>query len=313
MIHLALETPPPPLRQNIYVPLGGRIPPLVMERFASLDDEFADQTSRGAHGDAEEAGNTRDTEDTEDTDETQVAEATSANGSSRWTDRTTHARVHPPANSTGEPVLFATAGIRTSPRETDTRGRVQHGVGLPDTANNLTADTVVIGAPLRLARGMNRCDPPEINFGTEAINMPRACDPVDVNDRLFVTVSHARETNAGDRVGTWMSTTLQRLGIVSEPQTASNLRLRIHAGDLYVPVEERTAYRLLVEGGRDLKYRLVSSGIGMHAIVGCGVSLMVGRVWSSLCATVCFRVMNAPAVSRGRFSPSPSPFPLVSY
>ena len=138
-----------------------------------------------------------------------------------------------------------------------------------------TKNRFVVGAPTSLVQGMTRSEHVDVNFGTKATPLPRPTDDVGFEDTLFVPVTHERDVTMGDRVGTWMTATLRKIGIFSEPQRADNIRIRMNSGDDYIPTEERVAYRLLVEGGADLKYRLISSNVGMDAIVCCGVSIEV--------------------------------------
>lgn len=144
----------------------------------------------------------------------------------------------------------------------------------PDTLDH-TKSRFVVGAPTCLVQGMTRSEHVDVNFGTKATPLPRPTDDVGFEDTLFVPVTHDRDITMGDRVGTWMTATLRKIGIFSEPQRADNIRIRMNSGDDYIPTEERVAYRLLVEGGADLKYRLISSNVGMDAIVCCGVSIEV--------------------------------------
>ena len=143
---------------------------------------------------------------------------------------------------------------------------------------------LVIGGPPRLARMLSRVDPPELNFGTEVCAVPLPHDGVDANDRLFVRTP-AKQTHGGvsGRLSTWVSATLRGLGIVGPQPNIDAYRLRIHAGDPYVPADERVAYRLLVEGGAELKRRLLSADIEMDAVVGCGVSVQVTPPPPRLC------------------------------
>jgi hypothetical protein len=148
--------------------------------------------------------------------------------------------------------------------------------GAPDELPNLLICIEEPDAPdeLRVEPTRRRAYQLETQRARCEFVIPTAESEPDANDcALFVKLPIAAKGNVAERVLGLFSGALSAVGIGASQEALPRSRVRFHDTDAFIPTDQRTAHRILVEGGPSVVSRLQAASISMNSVVACGVHI----------------------------------------